>query len=321
MLEDYEESISLSLRTRSSKKPLGMLEKLETPMAPAMPFKTCKKSKQAWRDPWQDLMISSLNLHVSWKPVNPQECVWKNLYQITMRTISQDRGRQIHYNITSWYTNLFLCLKQWRYPQQKQWWIKNGRNLKRILAWDLTKSQKQIWGDRWSKDEGRKSSFCLINGHLSFEKCWIGGKSTKNTKVRVVLWGDIVGGDSRVLCSVHWTRIISITNNGRKSHGYHIQIARVRRTISGRSICLYPGDNGRCFKIIENSKVRMSRYLDTCTEAQVAKIMVQYGRSSRSSWTKSVWSSFGRTIVGKAIWESSFGTRSGKRFELGMFIC
>ena len=27
------------------------------------------------------LMISSLNLRVSWKPVNPQECVWKNLYQ------------------------------------------------------------------------------------------------------------------------------------------------------------------------------------------------------------------------------------------------
>ena len=45
MLEDYEESISLTLRTRSSRKPLEMQEKLETPMAPAMPCKTCKKSK------------------------------------------------------------------------------------------------------------------------------------------------------------------------------------------------------------------------------------------------------------------------------------
>ena len=45
MLEDYEEFISLPLRTRSSKKPLGMLEKMEIPMAPAMPCKTCKKSK------------------------------------------------------------------------------------------------------------------------------------------------------------------------------------------------------------------------------------------------------------------------------------
>ena len=40
MLEDYEESISLTLRTRSSAR-----RKLETPMAPAMPCKTCKKCK------------------------------------------------------------------------------------------------------------------------------------------------------------------------------------------------------------------------------------------------------------------------------------
>ena len=45
MLEDYEESISWTLRTRSSRIPLRMQEKLETPMAPAMPCKTCKKSK------------------------------------------------------------------------------------------------------------------------------------------------------------------------------------------------------------------------------------------------------------------------------------
>ena len=36
------------------------------------------------------LMVSSLNLRVSWKPVNPQECVWKNLNQNIMRTILQE---------------------------------------------------------------------------------------------------------------------------------------------------------------------------------------------------------------------------------------
>ena len=34
---------------------------------------------------------------------------------------------------------------------------------------------------------------------------------------------------------------------------------------------------------IENSEVRMSRHLDTSTTTQVAKILVQYGRPSRSS--------------------------------------
>ena len=33
----------------------------------------------------------------------------------------------------------------------------------------------------------------------------------------------------------------------------------------------------------ENSKIEMSRLLDTSTEAQMAEIMVQYGRPGRSS--------------------------------------
>ena len=36
-----------------------------------------------------------------------------------------------------------------------------------------------------SKDEGRKSSFCLTDGLLSFEESRIGDKSTKNTKVEL----------------------------------------------------------------------------------------------------------------------------------------
>ena len=73
--------------------------------------------------------------------------------------------------------------------------------------------------------------------------------------------------------------------------------------------------------LLKNSKVRMSRYLDTSTQAQIAQIMVQYGRPSRSSRAESVRSSSGRTVMGKAIWESSIGIRLGKRFEMGMFIC
>ena len=69
------------------------------------------QEEQSIGRPVARLMISSLNLRVSWKPVNPQECVWKNLYRIIMRTILQEEGT-IHYNITIWYTNLFLCLKQ-----------------------------------------------------------------------------------------------------------------------------------------------------------------------------------------------------------------
>ena len=49
-------------------------------------------------------------------------------------------------------------------------------------------------------------------------------------KSRVVLRCDIVKDGFRVLCSIHRTKIISITNDGSKRHGYHLQIAKVRKT-------------------------------------------------------------------------------------------
>ena len=51
----------------------------------------------------------------------------------------------------------------------------------------------------------------------------------------------------------------------------------------GRSSRLFQGQNGRCTDVIENSKVRMSRDVDTSTTTQVAQIMVQCGRPSCSS--------------------------------------
>ena len=85
----------------------------------------------------------------------------------------------------------------------------------------------------------------------------------------------------RVLRSIHRTRIIGISNDSRQDHGYHLQIARLRWTSSGRSICLYPGKNGRCSQIIENSKIGMFRYL---------------GASTKRKWSKS-WSSMEDPVV------------------------
>ena len=82
------------------------------------------------------------------------------------------------------------------------------------------------------------------------------------------------------VCSVHWTRIISISNDSRKCHGQYVKASRMFRTSSWCSIRLYSGQNGRCiffFLKKKKIKVRMSRYLDTSTKAQMAKIMVQYG--------------------------------------------
>ena len=98
-----------------------------------------------------------------------------------------------------------------------------------------------------------------------------------------------------------------------KSHGCHIQTARVR---NWRSICLYPGQNGRCSKIIKKSQIGMSRHFDSSTTTQMAKIMVQYGRSSRSSWKEFVRSSFGKTVMEKQF-EKSYCSTVGKKFPIG----
>ena len=58
----------------------------------------------------------------------------------------------------------------------------------------------------------------------------------------------------------------------------------------------------------------MSRHMDSSTTTQMAKIMVQYGRPSRSSWTKSVWSSFGRIVMGKTIWKNPCEIRLRESF-------
>ena len=51
-----------------------------------------------------------------------------------------------HCSITIWYTNLFLWLKQWRFPQHKQQWVRNGKN------WRKSKVR-----NKWSMKQGRRA--------------------------------------------------------------------------------------------------------------------------------------------------------------------
>ena len=88
-------------------------------------------------------------------------------------------------------------------------------------------------------------------------------------KGRVVLRGDIVKDNSGSYAV--------FTEQGSSAS------QMTRWTSSRRSISLYPSENGRCSQIIENSKIGVSRHLDSSTTTQMAKIMVQYGRSSCSS--------------------------------------
>ena len=54
-------------------------------------------------------------------------------------------------------------------------------------------------------------------------------------------------------------------------------------------------------KLVKNSKIGVSRHLDSSTTTQMAKIMVQYGSPSRSSRTESV-----RHRLAGLLWERQF---------------
>ena len=119
----------------------------------------------------------------------------------------------------------------------------------------MTKVRSKKWGDRWSKDIRRKSSWSIIDGHMSFEKCWVGGKAPKVQRSSCIptryCWRRF-----RILCSILRTRITIFSNDRSKSHEYRFQIARLRWTSSRRSIGLHPSKNGRCSQIIESSQNR-----------------------------------------------------------------
>ena len=113
-------------------------KKLETPMAPAMPCKTCKETSM-WK-PVARLVISSPSVHVSWTPVNPQECVWNKLYRNIMRTISQEKDQ---FTTASQYgTQLYSYASSNEDTRNKSGSELRIGKIEKIPAWD--KSQKSI---------------------------------------------------------------------------------------------------------------------------------------------------------------------------------
>ena len=73
-------------------------------------------------------------------------------------------------------------------------------------------------------------------------------------------------------------------------------------------------------KLLKNPKSECPVIWIRLPRHKMAQIMVQYGRPSRSSWAESLWSSFGRTVMWKAIWWNHVAARLGESFQLGMSL-
>ena len=118
----------IDLRTRSSKKPLGMREKMETPMAPVMPCKTCKKSKHGeTRSKTNDFKskLACILEASEFTRMRREESLPNHEDHIARKG---DNSLQ-HYNLVHKFIPMPQAMK---IPAAKAQWTKNGRKLKRF---------------------------------------------------------------------------------------------------------------------------------------------------------------------------------------------
>ena len=184
-----------------------------------------------------------------------------------------------HYNLV----HKFIPMPQdMKIPAAKAAVDKEWENWRKISAWNLTevKSKKQVI------DEARTSGATVHCASLMdichLKTAELEAKHQKY-KGRVVIRGDIVKDNSGSYAV--------FTEQG--SSASQMTAAKIMDIISRLPVCARQAadaisaytlvTNGRRSQIIENSKIGVSRHLDSSTTTQMAKIMVQYGRPSRSS--------------------------------------
>ena len=256
MLEDYEESISLTRRTWISRKSSTMqLENwkhqwLQPWMAPAMLCKTCKKNKHGETRGKSDENKSKLACIVE-----ASESTRLHMGE-SLPTHHEDHNAGKGDNSLQ-HRNLvhkFIPMPQaMKIPAAKTIVDQEWEKLEKIPAWNLTKVRSKLEVIDEARTKGEKVHFASLMDICHLKNVEV---ETKHKKIQ---WSSRTPRRHCercfwILCSIHWTRVISIANDSSKSHGYHIQTARAHRTSSWCSICLYPGKNGRCSKIVEISQ-------------------------------------------------------------------
>ena len=194
---------------------------------------------------------------------------------------------------------------------EKEW-----EKWEKILAWQLTKVRNKKEVIEEARNEGRKVHFCVFDGSLSSWE-FGAGTSVSKDKGRVVLRGDIVKDDAGSYAV--------LTEQG--SSASQMTAAKVMDIISRIPGCAGQAadavsaytqvKNGRCINVTENSKVRMSRYLDTSTEAQMAKIMVPAWKTqsfhSKGICTVTLW----QDCYGKGNFRKFYWSTIGEKFLIG----
>ena len=94
------------------------------------------------------------------KPVNPQECVWKNLYRITLRT--NCRKREQFTTTLQLGTQIYSYASSNEDTRSTSSGDKGWEKLEKIPAWDKTKVRNKSGVIDEARKEGRKVHFASL---------------------------------------------------------------------------------------------------------------------------------------------------------------
>ena len=211
-------------------------------------------------------------------------------------------------------TNLFLCHKPWRFPQQKQQWIKNVRNWKRFRrgTWRKSKVKK-----RWSMKQGRRvQKFTLP--HLWTSVIWrLSNWRQSTTNRKVVLYSE----------AILWKMILDLMQYlQNKNHEHH----KWRQQKSWISYPDFQGAQLTQYLLVPRSKRKMlQNYWKKFPNRNVQTFGFVYHDTSGQNHGP-VWktqSFFLNEICMVILWQDCYGKGNsrkffwstvGRRFPLGM---
>ena len=181
-------------------------KKLETLVAPAMPCKT-SKNNQNWVTRGKTHEIKSKLVCILEASESTRLRMVESLPNHHEDHITGKGNNSLqHYNLVH---KFILCLKAMKIPAAKAAVDKEWEKMEKFSAWNLAKvrSKKEVIDEARTSGAIQRSS-CTPKRYCERWFCF--------------------------LCSIHRTRIISFSNDSSKSHGYHLQIARLRGTSSWR---------------------------------------------------------------------------------------
>ena len=202
----------MTLRTWSSKKPSRMQEE-NCKHHWLQPCLANHARKASMERPVARQMISTQNLRVSWKPVNQST---RLRMEESLPNHHEDlfAGKGDNSPQHCKLVHKFILMPQaMKIPAAKAAAVdREWDKLEKIPAWDLTKVRCKSEVIDEARTKGAKVHFALLMDICHLKNAELETKHQKY-KGRVVLRGDIVKRCFWILCRIHGTRIISITDD------------------------------------------------------------------------------------------------------------